>query len=67
MRGDKLKLQKQISRIVGNKKYFSWVITIPPSDITELGWKEGDDLESVVDGDKLVIRQMTKPPAKREK
>jgi antitoxin component of MazEF toxin-antitoxin module len=52
-----MKLQKQLSRKVGNKKYPKWVITIPPKQINELDWKEGEYLESEVDNQELLIRK----------
>lgn len=50
-----MKLQKQLSRRVGNKKYPKWVITIPPKQVRELGWMEGEFLEGKVNGQELVI------------
>jgi len=52
-----MKLQKQLSRKVGDKKYPKWVITIPPTQIRALGWKEGEFLESEINSQKLVIRK----------
>ncbi len=39
-----MKLQKQLSRKVGEKKYAKYVLTIPPKEIKKLGWKEGDEI-----------------------
>ena len=50
-----MKLQKQLSRRVGNKEYPKWVIAIPPKQINALGWKEGQSLESEVLDKQLVI------------
>lgn len=52
-----MKLQKQLSRRVGNKKYPKWVITIPPKQVKDLGWKEGDFLESEVNNQELIVRR----------
>jgi len=52
-----LKLQKQLSRKVGNKKYPKWVITIPPKQIEALGWKEGEFLESEINNRQLTIQK----------
>ena len=52
-----MRLQKQLSRRVGNKEYPKWVITIPPKQIRALGWKEGEFLESEINSQKLVIRK----------
>jgi len=59
------KLQKQLSRRVGNKEYPKWVITIPPKQIEALGWEEGEYLESETNSEELVIRREN--PAKTQK
>jgi bifunctional DNA-binding transcriptional regulator/antitoxin component of YhaV-PrlF toxin-antitoxin module len=50
-----MKLQKQLSRKVKNKEYPKYVVTVPPSQIKELGWKEGIELEIEVENNKLVL------------
>jgi len=50
-----VKLQKQLSRKVGNRKYPKYVVTIPPKHIKELGWQEGEELTSKVIDNKLVL------------
>ena len=52
-----MKLQKQLSRKVGDKEYAKYVIVIKPKYIEKLGWKEGEELEAEVKGDKLVIER----------
>jgi len=52
-----MKLQKQLSRKVGEKEYPKWVITIPPKQIKELGWSEREFLESEVNNHELIIRR----------
>jgi len=51
-----MKLQKQLSRKVADKKYPKYVVTIPPKQIEEAGWKEGTELEAVVENGKIVLR-----------
>ena len=41
-----MKLQKQLSRKVGDVEYAKWVLVIPPNIIEELKWKEGQELEA---------------------
>jgi antitoxin component of MazEF toxin-antitoxin module len=41
-----MKLQKQLSRKVGNITYPKYVVVIPPQIIEEVGFKEGDELEA---------------------
>lgn len=55
-----MQLQKRLSRKVGNREYSKWIITIPPSTIKELGWKEGEKLQTKVSNDKLVVKPYKK-------
>jgi bifunctional DNA-binding transcriptional regulator/antitoxin component of YhaV-PrlF toxin-antitoxin module len=50
-------LQKQQSRVYKGKEYSKYLIVIPSKDIEKLGWSEKDELESVIDEDKLVIKR----------
>ena len=63
-----MRLQKQLSRKVGNKEYPKWVITIPPKQIKTLGWTEGEFLESEINDQELVIQQedMSKRQKRKE-
>ena len=51
-----MKLQKQLSRKTKGKTYPKYVMTIPPRNIEELGWKKGMELEVCVDDNKLIIQ-----------
>jgi bifunctional DNA-binding transcriptional regulator/antitoxin component of YhaV-PrlF toxin-antitoxin module len=62
-----MQLQKQISRIVNGNEYTKWIIVIPPSQIEELGWKEGMELESYAKGKGLIVKPQTKPKVKPKK
>lgn len=53
-----MKLQKQLSRKVGKKEYAKYVTVISPKDIETLGWKDGEELESEVKDDKLIIKKL---------
>ena len=46
--GAKVKLQKQLSRKVNEKRYPKYVITIPPKHVEKLGWKEGEELNGTI-------------------
>lgn len=63
-----MKLQKQLSRKVGNKEYPKWVITIPPKQIKTLGWTEGEFLESEINDQELIIQKedMSKRQKRKE-
>lgn len=62
-----IKLQKQLSRKVGSKKYPKWVITIPPKQIKALGWDEGEYLESEVDNQELIVKRENPQKAEKRK
>jgi len=64
----KMRLQKQLSRKVGNKEYPKWVITIPPKQIKTLGWTEGEFLDSEINDQELVIQKedMSKRQKRKE-
>lgn len=51
-----MKLQKQLSRKVDDIKYPKYVITIPPKQIEEAGWKEGIELIAIVEDGKIVLK-----------
>lgn len=62
-----MKLQKQLSRKVGDKKYPKWVVAIPPKQIGELGWDEGQFLESEIANQVLVIKKVSEAEAEKRK
>jgi bifunctional DNA-binding transcriptional regulator/antitoxin component of YhaV-PrlF toxin-antitoxin module len=52
-----MKLQKQVSRKVGDKEYEkSWVV-IPQEILKKLSWKTGQELMGEIKGDKLIIKK----------
>jgi bifunctional DNA-binding transcriptional regulator/antitoxin component of YhaV-PrlF toxin-antitoxin module len=51
-----MKLQKQLSRKVKGKEYPKWVVTIPPSEIDKLKWKEGQELEALARGNEITLK-----------
>jgi antitoxin component of MazEF toxin-antitoxin module len=62
-----LKLQKQLSRKVGDKKYPKWMIAIPPKQIEALGWNEGQSLEGEIADQKLVIKKVNDVEVEKRK
>jgi len=51
-------LLRQVSRQVGDNEYCKWIVIVPPSQVEELGWKEGEELESFVKGESLLVRPL---------
>jgi len=43
-----MQLQKQKAREYKGKPIYKYTIVVPPQDIKELGWKEGNELEGTI-------------------
>lgn len=52
-----MKLQKQISRRIGDKEYAKYTVVIPGELVKELQWKDGEDLEPKVQDGELLIKK----------
>jgi len=50
-----MKLQKQVSRRVEETEYAKYVVVIPPDRVEQLGWNDGEELDSQIQGQKLII------------
>jgi bifunctional DNA-binding transcriptional regulator/antitoxin component of YhaV-PrlF toxin-antitoxin module len=51
-----MKLQKQLTRKIGNQEYSKYVLVLPSKDIEKLGWKQGQELELIVEGKEARIK-----------
>ena len=49
------KLQKQVSRKVGDKEYSKYVIVIPEEEVKKAKFKEGDELEFNAGKNKIIL------------
>jgi len=52
-----MKLQKQLSKKRGEKKYYRYVINIPSKIVKKLGFKAGDELKAHIKCGKLVMEK----------
>ena len=52
-----MKLQSQISRQYKDTKYEKFWIVLPSKLIQKLGWKSGQELETEIKGDKLIVEK----------
>ena len=52
-----MKLQKQLSRRIGNKEYDKWVAVIPPKIVQQARLKDGDKLKIEVKNNKIIIEK----------
>ena len=51
------RLQKQLSRKVGDKEYAKYVIVIPPEEIKKSGFREGQELKIETKEGKITIKK----------
>jgi bifunctional DNA-binding transcriptional regulator/antitoxin component of YhaV-PrlF toxin-antitoxin module len=51
-----MKLQKHFAYNYKGKNHYKSVIVIPDNVILKLGWKHGQELESEIEGDKLILK-----------
>jgi len=52
-----VKITKGLNRIVGKKKYYKHIVTIPNGVLDELNWTDKTELNMRVSGKKLVIEK----------
>lgn len=55
-----MRLQKQLSKKVGTKEYPKWVVVIPPEKVSEIGWKEGIELDIDIKDGKIILKPKLK-------
>jgi antitoxin component of MazEF toxin-antitoxin module len=51
-----MRLQRQMSRQIGNTFYSKWVLVIPPDKIREAGWREGTEIDIEIKGRTIVLK-----------
>lgn len=54
-----MKLQRQLSRMVGDTYYPKWTVVIPPELVRQVGWKAGTELEGEVKGKTVILKAKT--------
>jgi bifunctional DNA-binding transcriptional regulator/antitoxin component of YhaV-PrlF toxin-antitoxin module len=50
-----MKLQRQVAYKYKDKTHHKYVIILPENTVAELGWKEGQELITKIDGTQLII------------
>lgn len=53
-----VRLQKQLSRKIGDKEYPKYVIVIPPKAVKEAGFKEGQELNIETKNNRIIIQKI---------
>jgi len=51
-----MKLQRHLAYTYKGKKHYKSVIVIPDNFVMKLGWKQGQELESDIKADKLILK-----------
>jgi antitoxin component of MazEF toxin-antitoxin module len=51
-----MRLHKAVNRVYHGKVYYRWLVSVPPKNLRELGWADGQELEASVSGSSLWIR-----------
>lgn len=51
-----MKLQDKINRKVGDREYRRWYINLSKEEVKRLEWKKGQELETKIIGNKLVLK-----------
>lgn len=59
-----MRIHKVINRVYEGTVYYRWVLSIPPKNIRELGWVDGQELETVVRGSSLWVQPSLRPRAR---
>lgn len=52
-----MKLQKQLSRKVGDKEYSKYVVVFSSEAVEKSGFKEGEELEATAEKGKITIKK----------
>lgn len=61
-----MRIHKVINRVHEGTVYYRWVLSIPPKNVRELGWVDGQQLETTVRGSMLWVAPSLHPrPGRR--
>jgi len=50
-----MRLRKVVNRVYEGTTYYRWVLSLPPKNVRELGWVDGQELQTVVRGGTLWV------------
>jgi hypothetical protein len=57
-----MRLHKVVNRVYEGTVYYRWIVSVPPKQVRELGWVDGQELETTVRGSTLWISPAFRPP-----
>ncbi len=55
-----MRLRKVVNRVYEGTVYYRWVLSVPPRQVRELGWVDGQELETIPHGSSLWIQPATR-------
>ena len=50
-----MRIHKVVNRVYEGTTYYRWVVSVSPKSVRELGWVDGQELETTVRGSVLSI------------
>ena len=50
-----MRIRKVVNRVYEGTTYYRWLISVPPKNVRELGWVDGQELTTTVRGATLSI------------
>jgi hypothetical protein len=50
-----MRARKVVNRVFRGTTYYRWIVSVPPKEIQQLGWVDGQPLQCYVRGSTLVI------------
>ena len=56
-----MRIHKVVNRVVDGKVYYRWILSVSPKDVRELGWTDGQELETAVRGSSLWVQPAIRP------
>lgn len=60
-----MRVHKVINRVYEGTVYYRWVLSIPPKQVRDVGWVDGQEVEALVRGSSLWVQPVARPPTRR--
>ncbi|HKV90799.1 MAG TPA: hypothetical protein VJQ43_06360 [Thermoplasmata archaeon] len=60
-----MRIHKVINRVHEGTTYYRWVLSVPPKNVRDLGWVDGQELETIVRGTSLWVQPSVRRTPRR--
>lgn len=50
-----MRIRKVVNRVYEGTTYYRWILSVPPKNVRDLGWVDGQEVETTVRGSTLWI------------